>query len=319
MKKILVILACVAMLFSFASCNDSPSVSTNEQLIAGYAAAALKSSIDDAVSSMPAAEYVDASTATITIDVADNTNATVYGEAVLTVKAETAATSDKAASQVLDSYSLRADITVVGADFVNHNVTITGEGYMDGTLAITLKDPDVATSKDTAAVTGTSKILLPANASFSNISSEDAAKIMASYPTLATYSAEAAKIVEGFNASLAKVASWTYTAKAGDVSAYLSGTGDDLTFKANGEIATGTGDVAFTVSTVDITDNDATTGISSVTANVAAKATLSGLTFKVGAESPNTVTPTGTGVLTVTGGTVTFSDGVVVTLPVAAN
>ena len=154
MKKILVILACVAMLFSFASCdNGSGSAVTTSS---AYRAADVLKPVfgDDAMKSngllaaigTAASEedaQISATSATVVVEAADLTgisdalgsNRLVSSNISFTINKDAATDTDQ--KTAITSASVNGSITYVDVFYDEHTVTINGAVDMAGTFAYT--------------------------------------------------------------------------------------------------------------------------------------------------------------------------------------
>ena len=154
MKKILVILACVAMLFSFASCdNGSGSAVTTSS--AYRAADVLKPVFGDeemksngllaAIGTAASEEdaQISATSATVVVEAGDltgisgtiGTNRLVSSNISFTINKDAATDTDQ--KTAITSASVNGSITYVDAFYDEHTVTINGAVDMAGTFAYT--------------------------------------------------------------------------------------------------------------------------------------------------------------------------------------
>ena len=156
MKKILVILACVAMLFSFASCNDGSSVASSLNPTAAAAGLFEEADITTMLSSLGttfAAADVDVSgvaadraTFTISDDTTGNRlSLTVVKEAESADKAATWGENGKIGEATID-----ASMTVTDPAYIDRTLSFNGKIVIDGTLTTVEKDGTASIAITTA-------------------------------------------------------------------------------------------------------------------------------------------------------------------------
>ena len=294
MKKIMVILACVAMLFSFASCDDSPSSSTNETGVASTAISALNEYLTtDAATDLATdtvVAYADDSTATFRVELpAAQSMGDVTGTIDFTFKAAKAATAETPATT--SGFDFVANLVVVDGVFGNHNVTISGQsGYTDAVVTLT---KGATADKNAAKVTTAwSTGILPATVSFSNISAEEAEKVIAAanVTTLAAYKNAVVEKLEADDLAAKFVKDgWTFTDAVTSPaesarSAYISLTSSPYTFEIEGTVgaddSASSGQRTFTITKV-IIKGSLSDVIDSATATLDLTATLGDLAFTI--------------------------------------
>ena len=319
MKKIMVILACVAMLFSFASCDNSTSQPTNEYAVASKAFEEFATEFDNVTIATTDKVTLGDDNKTVTYETPFEGDM-VTGTVKVTFAAKDAPSATTTTVTTGSAFSFVADLTVTGADFVPHYVTISGEnGYTDAVVTITY---DAKKGTSAAVTTASTKNVLPATINFSNVGTEDAEKIVsnATVTTLAAYKAMVDTLLENVATVMTDDGlTWTYaaaqtepTATAANISATDSTS--KLAFKVEGAK-----DGVFTPSKIILSATGASvSGVSGVTTVDLADVTVSttGITFTCDTDGTSTVTAAkdATPSAAVSGGTATFSDNVVLAL-----
>ena len=167
MKKIFVVLACVAMLFSFASCdnNSGSSANLNRVAMAAEAMKQLNTAITTAAGSSgdfadAEVKYVDDTHADIVITIKNNASvgsgapSMNYVEGTVTISLTGDAFGEKdttSKTTQLKEATISTDLTFTDAVFNQYSFSVNGKVAVNGTLTIT---KPVAATEKTEAVAG---------------------------------------------------------------------------------------------------------------------------------------------------------------------
>ena len=181
MKKIFVVLACVAMLFSFASCDNNSGSSANLNRVA--MAADAMTQLNAAISKIAAdadfvydqdnitskVEYVDNTHANIVITIAEPTtpSGSSYIEGTVTIALTGDAFKDKETSHetTLKEAVISTNLTLTDAVYNQYSFSVNGKVSVDGKLTITAP---VAASQGVAEKAGSAAIAGATAVSFSD-------------------------------------------------------------------------------------------------------------------------------------------------------
>ncbi len=181
MKKIFVVLACVAMLFSFASCDNNSGSSANLNRVA--MAADAMTQLNAAISKIAAdadfvydqdnitskVEYVDNTHANIVITIAEPTtpSGSSYIEGTVTIALTGDAFKDKETSHetTLKEAVISTNLTLTDAVYNQYSFSVNGKVSVDGKLTITAP---VAASQGIAEKAGSAAIAGATAVSFSD-------------------------------------------------------------------------------------------------------------------------------------------------------
>ncbi len=287
MKKIFVVLACVAMLFSFASCDDGSgsSAAFNSLALAVDQIKAINSTIGDLAGKQyvevgkAEVKYVDDTHANIVITIAPASSGySSQGlEGTITIALTGEAFKDKETSHetTLTEGTISTDLKYTDALYNEYTFSVNGKVGIDGKLTITapVKDKDgKVTSEGKAVITGATKD----GFAFSNTVSINAnggvdAKTVLEKAGLdsvediaaaeETAKADATKAAKAFAEALSK-AMQEATKSSAASKIVNDGTGDNATI------------------TVDVTGDNAATGVA-VEFGVTITATQSGSSYEV--------------------------------------
>ena len=319
MKKILGILACVAMLFSFASCDNNNGGAASDYLnkvqVAGDVVKAVAGEFATAFAessnlSVPADNTLVVTIAADEIDAVGANDASLSGEVILTFV--------KSGDKNPESAEISAKDLVLVDGYNEYPIAVSGKLPFNVTAFTATAAKTEPSTPASATLTATLETPSAADISFSvggtGVSSADVFKA-AEIATTEVVAEDAAKIqeyvnaaIEAINASSAKFAAGSTTTVT--VTAAEAVGGEDVVLTLTGSVS----DTTFTVSDAttnkfaDITVDGESVQLSKLTLKVAPLAiTVSNATM----DSSTTVTRPSDFAVEVTGGTITYGEATV--------